>query len=298
MANALTFSQGGETHNQLDRILCRDRAIDSSYIEDGHGEEDYAKEPWKHYKNALRSYLSLRFSDQTQFLDRMIDADAEDRIKHEIRRVEKARKKFFAQTNKQALVNELIKTREQWKDKVIGEIGQIRRERQKQLGKSIKEKYREELREWDQKHLDRLIQKNVGGSEVHSNRTRRFSRVHPSRQQQQQQQSVEHQMAQRRGPPASSTSQESDPEPYYGFKAGAMYFRKRSDGTLMGVNSDNNRYQGTFPNQKIPMKDILDDPENNPLTQKCPENIVRYFHFPSNNMDWIQVRIADLSVTR
>lgn len=75
-----------------------------------------------------------------------------------------------------------------------------------------------------------------------------------------------------------------------------MYFKKRADGTLKGFDSENEGYKDTkFPNQKIALKDILDSSDNNPLWEKRPDE-VRYFHFPSNNMDWIEVSLLDSAV--
>jgi hypothetical protein len=47
----------------------------------------------------------------------------------------------------------------------------------------------------------------------------------------------------------------------------------------------------TFPNQKIPVKDLLynKNQEINPLMKPCGENEIRYFHLPGNNMEWIEV---------
>jgi hypothetical protein len=38
-----------------------------------------------------------------------------------------------------------------------------------------------------------------------------------------------------------------------------------------------------------PVHDILYNKEDNPLTEKCEKNTIRYFHFPANNMLWVEV---------
>ncbi|KAF7533567.1 hypothetical protein G7054_g6956 [Neopestalotiopsis clavispora] len=87
-------------------------------------------------------------------------------------------------------------------------------------------------------------------------------------------------------------------DPYHGFRAGAMYFKKRIDGTLDGITSSNEKYSNEkykptkFPNQKIALADILDNADGNPLSEKRPDGEVRYFHFPSNNMEWIEKAIS------
>lgn len=63
-----------------------------------------------------------------------------------------------------------------------------------------------------------------------------------------------------------------------------------------GVSVDNEMCQGSFPNQKLPVHDLLREPES-PLrrSDSSPgESRVRYFHLPSNNMKWVQVRAFHL----
>ncbi|RYP76353.1 hypothetical protein DL771_001792 [Monosporascus sp. 5C6A] len=99
--------------------------------------------------------------------------------------------------------------------------------------------------------------------------------------------------------PASSEDPQSNnaagdvvPEPMYGFKACAMYFEKAKDkDSWLGYTDEHPKYFGQFPNQKISMEEILNEREN-PLMQKCPPDIIRYFHFPTNNMSWIETAIA------
>ncbi|KAG4437374.1 hypothetical protein IFR05_007138 [Cadophora sp. M221] len=54
------------------------------------------------------------------------------------------------------------------------------------------------------------------------------------------------------------------------------------------------RYPDQFPDQRIPLQDILysRNPNTNPLTQKCEKDMIRYFHLPGNNMDWIEEAMA------
>ena len=67
-----------------------------------------------------------------------------------------------------------------------------------------------------------------------------------------------------------------------------MYFKK-SGPIWTGFTNSQKKYAGYFPDQKIPMKWILDDTDDNPLVEPCPPDQIRYFHFPSNNMSWIEV---------
>lgn len=54
-----------------------------------------------------------------------------------------------------------------------------------------------------------------------------------------------------------------------------------------GVSDDNELCHGSFPNQKLPVHDLLRD-AGSPLRRSTGPRI-RYFHLPSNNMKWVQV---------
>jgi len=66
-------------------------------------------------------------------------------------------------------------------------------------------------------------------------------------------------------------------------KAAMIYFKKSRPYTVPG-------FENEFPSQKVSIKELLaDDEERNPLMWACGEDEVRYFHFPANNMVWIEV---------
>jgi hypothetical protein len=77
----------------------------------------------------------------------------------------------------------------------------------------------------------------------------------------------------------------SDRSVDYDIKASMIYFKNSRPFDVPGV--DNN-----FPNQKISVKDLLCDEEDNPLMQSCDDDMIRYFHFPANNMIWVEVSEA------
>ena len=67
-------------------------------------------------------------------------------------------------------------------------------------------------------------------------------------------------------------------------KASIMYFKNAQPYDVPTL-------PNSFPNQSLSVKELLtDDPANNPLMQPCDEDTVRYFHFPANNMSWVEVR--------
>jgi len=66
-------------------------------------------------------------------------------------------------------------------------------------------------------------------------------------------------------------------------KAAMIFFKNSRPYTAPG-------FHNNFPNQKISIQDLLADNEQiNPLMQPCGEDVIRYFHFPANNMTWVEV---------
>lgn len=74
-----------------------------------------------------------------------------------------------------------------------------------------------------------------------------------------------------------------DPSVDGDIKASMIYFKDSRPFDVPGVDN-------TFPDQNIPVKELLcDDEESNPLMQSCEEGMFRYFHLPANNMIWVEV---------
>ncbi|PVH76685.1 hypothetical protein DL98DRAFT_464692 [Cadophora sp. DSE1049] len=73
----------------------------------------------------------------------------------------------------------------------------------------------------------------------------------------------------------------------FGLSAYMVFFKKSEPFT-------DTRYLDQFPDQRIAVQDLLynDDTATNPLMQKCGDDEIRYFHLPSNNMEWIEEAMA------
>jgi hypothetical protein len=96
-------------------------------------------------------------------------------------------------------------------------------------------------------------------------------------------------------PPANFSSRQDNSESYvkprkengFGFFANMIVFKNSDRFT------DPNYASEVFPNQKVPIQDLLykKNKEKNPLMKpyKDGENEIRYFHFPGNNMEWVEV---------
>ncbi|KAF3015892.1 hypothetical protein E8E14_009873 [Neopestalotiopsis sp. 37M] len=241
---------------------------EGSYVRDGSSVQAYLKEPWNHYKRPLESYLSLRFAQKEQFLERLKEKEESvkdwEQVNQEIDRIKTDRSRFLGKSNKQGLERELRNSYWEWKQTVFEptELQKIAHDREKQVKKKkFGAVLKANLRAWDAAHLKELRKAAAGREKTTDELLRPAQQVWPLH---------------------------NIDDPYRGFRAGAMYFEKRtSDGSLRGVTSDNAGYQKTeFPNQKIALKDILDESHDNPLRAN-PNNHVRYFHFPSNNMEWL-----------
>lgn len=292
-------------------LLHRDRAIDSSYIKHGSNKDEYSKEPWLHYKDAVKSYLSIRIADREAFLSNI--GDDKGKIDHEIERIQKLRDSFStlpgdssASPGKSELMMDLEGFRKEWRAKVFEQLPEIRRERQEQLRKmKASPQFMRWLSDWDEQHLTAMkepMSQGIGNQPncteiyplphepVKPHKKRRKSRSTPSARPEEIP-SVIDRRTPGSLPPTTNPSVVSDDDSFYGFKAGAMYFRKNINETMDGYTpQDMTKLKGIFPDQKIAMKDILTKSQDNPLTQACPEDAIRYFHFPSNNMHWIEVR--------
>lgn len=111
--------------------------------------------------------------------------------------------------------------------------------------------------------------------------------------------------------PSTAQGGDKDEEDYFNMNTYAMYFKKDetvpADGgsrdgetpsepqTWTGHDSDDKRFSGKFPNQKIPAKTLLDYGQDSPLQQRSGSKCIRYFHIPTNNMKWVEVSLLLVS---
>jgi hypothetical protein len=82
--------------------------------------------------------------------------------------------------------------------------------------------------------------------------------------------------------PTSNTNIIEDQVILSDLTANVVYFKGDQDAYPRPY--DHPALDNTFPNQKVPLSLLLSQSRENPLTWKCEENMVRYFHVPSNNM--------------
>jgi len=83
----------------------------------------------------------------------------------------------------------------------------------------------------------------------------------------------------------------------FGLSAYMMLFEDKGGDTTSGYTGmKDEAFHENFPNQKIPLKDLLYnyDPATNPLMKPCNNGTMRYFHLPGNNMEWVEVRMQGI----
>ncbi|KAK7409062.1 hypothetical protein QQX98_008766 [Neonectria punicea] len=251
---------------------------------------EYAKEPWKHFREAHHAYLSIRLSKRDDFLAN-INPETRTRVDHEIERIQQTRAKFSSDENKKVLVQCLSDYRLAWKQEVAARMSEYKDETEKGERRETEdaERFRDEAKLLNQvspelqeltnkaNECDRHKKKYQRGREV----LERVSRAISSGTWIEQEQTNE----------SLPTTKSED---LYDLKAGVIYLKRTNPGSdWLGHTVDCPLLgESKFPNQKIMVNDILNATEENPLMSPCDKDTIRWFHFPSNNMEWIEKAIA------
>ncbi|KAK0619465.1 hypothetical protein B0T14DRAFT_208799 [Immersiella caudata] len=218
----------------------------------------YAKEPWKHCRDAPNTFLSIRVDSRDEFMRQLknLDRAKHDRVQHEIDRIKKTRLRFETNKDKRRMLDALRASQGAWRVEVVDNVDD---------------------------YLEETLNKDAA---VYGHRDRDIALLHRLKR--------NWSLPQKDEPPSEDSHQvkPKDPDPEHGFKACAMYFSPAHDGTgWVGASAKHSEFIGKFPNQKIPVRQLLQENEDNPLT-KNEGNYLRYFHFPANNMSWIEKAMA------
>ena len=215
----------------------------------------YAREPWKYCRDAPNTFLSIRVDTRNEFMRQLKASDPvkHGRVQHEIDRIEETRLRFETYADKKHMFDALRESQRAWRSEVAENV----------------DDYIQDVRE-DDKHMHRDRYLALLGRLKNSWKPSDTGKEEPQSEDDQ-----------RRRP--------KTPEPQHGFKACAMYFRPAENGDgWIGHTAKHKNYIGRFPNQKIAVHQLLKQEESNPLTNNEGE-CLRYFHFPANNMSWIEV---------
>jgi hypothetical protein len=213
-------------------------------------------EPWLYYRDATNAFLSARYDKRDAFMEflKKKEPKAAERIEHELSRITKARRRFEEANHKNGLIQQLKESQKAWKE----------RENQERT--------------------------------MPQGRTRTGSCSQRSRRSQHSIKEPALPNARQAAQPTGASSRENvparqklAPEPDCGFKACAMYFKPIEGRTgFEGCSNQDKRLIGKFPNQKIQTHQLLKKDDDN-LLKRHEGDEIRYFHFPSNNMSWIEV---------
>lgn len=293
MMNEITFTfpevdrQRVEQHN-------RDRFIGEQYLKVGSTEDQYAAEPWNHCRDPVKSYLSLRETQRDEFLRKLgqVNPGKKKSVDNEQNHINKARGRITSQP----LFSVLRENHEAWRKKVMDEYEDMKKDAQSaEEDCSRPGVHSHHMHHWQTSHLQRLRRRfpewrsaappsdeppprqGLGSFFARSrtlNQVRRPSAPSADKEQYEQ--------------PHTSVPPDI-PDKYYGFNAYAMHFKRAND-TFVGETTRDKQYHGSnFPHQKVSMENMLRRSDQNPLTKQCPADSIRYFHFPTNNMAWIEV---------
>lgn len=226
---------------------------------------EYAKEPWNHFRDAQNAYLSIRMNKRESFL-RQMDQKTKKNIQDELDRIGQTRAIFEkSDESKKELMKQLEDSRNSWKSHVQNKSSEHKagttKGHQKAKGRDS--------------HSETKCLPDIAVS-------RRTSATLPT-------------------PACADRNQEDQNQKspgenkLYEFKAGVTFFKRAESDDWVGHTLDvkeNSLLSGDkFPNQKIAVKDILTTDEGNPLASPCDDNIMRWFHFPTNSMYWAEKAI-------
>ncbi|KAH7309885.1 hypothetical protein B0I35DRAFT_440765 [Stachybotrys elegans] len=245
-------------------------------------QEKFATQPWSFFKDAKSTYLGLRFDMRERFLKHLDQSDPATarQVRQEIERIRKARLKFNTLGEKAKLLRQLRESHQAWRvdvqtrlptSKKEVESGYLRHreEFQRRLGE-LKKAERKTMRFRKDRHRirDLALLRRIEGWDVHEERE------------------------QQRDAEPEPTQPMLAGEPTFDVNAYAIYFKSTEDGGYIGTDYQHDWLSGHFPSQKVSAHRLLrKNNAKNPLTMRAEDHL-RYFHFPTNDMGWIEKAVA------
>jgi hypothetical protein len=255
--------------------------------------------------DSLVAYSRCRFADREGFMKNLKDKHGEERLKAEIERIKTLRNEY--ETRKDDHVEVLEYRRKLWKQHAKNESAKNLKSLSERLDQMKKlptdpDSYRR-LRE---EHEKRILEE-VGKWEEHDPEmppclkdsttitgaeSRRRLPVFSSRKN-----GITGPLSNssRSQGPAIVATNESDSE-NDNYASYGMHVRRitmKNSSAVMSPSYKIDRLD-SYPLEDILGKSAKDD---NPLTTECDPNTIRYFHFPANNMRWVEVCFPFLELT-
>lgn len=275
------------------------------------GKPDGAADSTEHIKYYMRMRVN-GIPSRDEYLRELV-GDPKKRVEHEIDRIRKLRNDFFANPTKTELVREHLKYRKLWRDEAMvnqeGNLHDLERrtssfneiqesqpqrddsEPVKDLGHrwNLLERVRKKLEVENEESEHAVPQYQEGLGKAKRDRQRKLF--------ENEKRILEAIPRWERNPVETSIKPTGDTKKAkenmnYNIKGGIMYFHSN------GEDKERPYVEGRFPHQKIPIEILLSDVPGNPIMESSSHETgpIRYFHLPTNNMDWIEVGRTFLSL--
>ncbi|KAF8849052.1 hypothetical protein BDZ45DRAFT_753177 [Acephala macrosclerotiorum] len=276
----------------------QDVHIDMQYAKHSvHNPLEFANEPWKHCENHTNCYLGLRFDRRDEFKEELKKMDEEFKrgikemeLQHEMNDDDGIQDMLreMRESNKGKKLERVIHEEERIKQTRVNFASYPKKQQMMEHLKLAKKAWKEEVNKRREEYVKTIKKQQEAGR--HPKFPKRWSRD----------QKLDLELLERvkdwnvDDEPEDDTI-EPKPENEYGFRACAIYFKKSDDGWKPDTHDHPKFKDGKFPNQKISVHDLIQPSSNtytNPLSEPCKDDQLRYFHFPSNNMRWIEEAMA------
>ena len=254
--------------------------IDTQGATQGAYPAEFAREPWKCFSDARGAYFGLRYAKRNEFLER-ISFRHRRIVELEIKNVQLQRTRLSSNKHKRDLILEMQNARYTWQNEVVSNIpGSRRLVRERMTARLMTES--ECVR--DLRLLSRLevsLQPRVAETLNQNSNSTMGSKAY------------EKVLGMRRKSALKSFDESNGNskatlDELHGFKASVMYFKKHAS-LWKGNTRKDEIHSGVFPNQKVPLHEILFNKTENPLSEVCAPDEMRWFHFPGNEVRWIEV---------
>src|ERR1700712_1358992 len=122
----------GTVPEAVTSAVTSDARVDRQYVLKGIRTGDYLKEPWRHCRDPINSYLSLRQHKKSTFLEKLeTDADEGPEKKRslvdEIKRIDEVRNRFETDTQLRKSIDALNTAHEKWRAAVSKALPEVSR---------------------------------------------------------------------------------------------------------------------------------------------------------------------------
>jgi hypothetical protein len=282
--------------------------------------EDFTKDEIPVYlqDDCLVKFFRCRYAERDRFLHQLNEETDGKRVKRELDRIEKLRSVFFETKENQRLVNKYKKLRAEWKNhardnshaqsrdirKRVRDMGKLRDE-DRMRRENLERDILQEVKKWERtqlppprpqrrkppphpvapEHPDRfhrlLAQMNAQmkkrGPNFYSHADSNVN-VHDDDDSNEESEIDSAEL----GPNAEERSRRTDS---YGISVSQITLTKNK----ASVDEDSSSFTD-YHIIRHKLSDVLYETKNNPLRRNTANtDEIRYFHFPSNNMHWIEV---------